>query len=233
MSKAPRSALSAAELAAWPHVFREAAGGAGVDADAGTAGATGTAGALVFVALHGTGGTEHDLVTLADALDPEAAVLAPRGRTSENGLNRWFARRGEGVFDVDDVIERAGELADFIEWATAHYGLEGRTLILVGFSNGANIALATAFLHPRVAPRALAFSGMYPFADRVLNARLDSSTVLLVGGTDDPMAPARSVSFLVSELERAGAVVSAAHRPGGHGIAVADVERAREWLAAL
>jgi len=220
MSNETRSALSAAELAAWPHVFREAAGGGATEAP-------------VFVTLHGTGGTEHDIVALADALDPSWAVLSPRGRTSENGMNRWFARRGEGVFDVDDVVVRAGELADFIEWATASYGLEGRPLVLVGFSNGANIALATAFLHPLVAQRAIAFSGMYPFADRRLDARLDSSTILLVGGADDPMAPAPSVATLVSELERAGAAVTAAHRAGGHGIAAADLERAKEWLAAL
>jgi phospholipase/carboxylesterase len=221
MSNPSRSALSAAEFAAWPHVFREAPG---TVADA--------AAAPVFVSLHGTGGTEHDIVALADALDPAAAVLSPRGRATESGMNRWFARRGEGVFDVDDVIVRAGELADFIEWAIAHYGLDGRTLVLVGFSNGANIALATAFLHPEVAPRAIAFSGMYPFADRTLDAHLPSSAVLLVGGTEDPMAPASSVATLVAELERAGAAVTVAHRAGGHGIAAADVEQAREWLAA-
>ena len=71
--------------------------------------------------LHGTGGNEGDLLPLGRALDPEAALLSPRGQVLENGMPRFFRRLAEGVFDEGDLIRRAHELADFIEGAAARY----------------------------------------------------------------------------------------------------------------
>lgn len=205
----------------------------------------------VLLTLHGTGSDERDIAQIAAVLDPEAAVLSPRGKVSENGMLRWFARRGEGVFDVDDVVFRAAELLTFTESAVAEYGLDGRPLIAVGLSNGANIALAAALLHPRSVSRVVAFSGMYPLGDRMPesaaasggtapiplgargSARSDSLAavdVILLNGSADPMAPAASVDVLERVLRERGAAVRRITRLGGHGITQADVDAARAWL---
>jgi phospholipase/carboxylesterase len=206
--------MTAPRFTDWPHLYRE-----------------GAAGHPVLLMLHGTGSNEQDIAALAAELDPAAAVLAPRGRTQENGMLRWFARRGEGVFDVEDVILRAGELAGFIAGAREHYGLGGRMLIAVGFSNGANIALATAMLHPETVDRVIAFSGMYPFGNRAMEGTLSGSEFLVLNGRSDPMAPLSSVTTLVSELQRRGADVGQILRDGGHGIDRSDLEAAVDWLA--
>lgn len=205
--------MSAPRFPDWPHLYRE-----------------GAADHPVLLMLHGTGSNEQDIAALAAELDPAAAVLAPRGRTQENGMLRWFARRGEGVFDVDDVILRAGELAAFIADARGQYGLGDRMLIAVGFSNGANIALATAMLHPETVDRVIAFSGMYPFGDRAMEGALSGSEFLVLNGRSDPMAPLPSVTTLVAELQRRGADVGQILRDGGHGIDRSDLEAAVDWL---
>jgi phospholipase/carboxylesterase len=202
------------ELASWPHLFEPGVG-------------------PVLLALHGTGGSERDILKLARALDPTAAVLAPRGQVSENGASRWFRRLTEGVFDVDDVVTRAGDLAEFVGWAAGYYDLAGRRMVAVGFSNGANIGLATAALHPQVIPEAIAFSGMYPFGDRPLTASLDGSRMLLANGTADPMAPNPSVARLAALLAGRGAEVARHERAGGHGIDAGDLDAARAWLGIL
>lgn len=199
----------------WPHVFE-----------------AGEETAPVFLMLHGTGGNEHDIVPLATALDPAAGVLAPRGAVSEQGMNRWFRRFSEGRFDVDDVVARAGELAGFVEWARGHYGLGDRRIVAVGFSNGANIALAAALLHPDVVPQVIAFSGMYPLDDRAVTSDLSGSRLLVLGGDADVMAPLPSVIRLVRVLGERGADVRHVLRAGGHGIAEGDLAAAKEWLAA-
>ena len=61
-----------------------------------------------------TGGNEHDLLNLGRALDPDAALLSPRGKVLENGMPRFFRRFAEGVFDLEDLKLRTDELADFI-----------------------------------------------------------------------------------------------------------------------
>ena len=68
----------------------------------------------VLLLLHGTGGNENDMIPLGRDLDPAAAILSLRGNVLENGMPRFFRRLAEGVFDEEDVIRRANELADFI-----------------------------------------------------------------------------------------------------------------------
>src|SRR4051812_19842124 len=96
--------------------------------------------------LHGTGGNECDLLDLGRAIDPDAALLSPRGKVLERGAPRFFRRLAEGVFDEEDVVRRAEELAGFLAEAIKHYQIEGKELIAVGYSNGANIAAAMLLL---------------------------------------------------------------------------------------
>src|SRR5215212_8554237 len=98
--------------------------------------------------LHGTGGNEHDMLPIGRDLDPGAALLSLRGNVLENGMPRFFRRLAEGVFDEEDVIRRANELADFISSAAAKYGFDPSQLTAVGYSNGANIAAAVLLLRP-------------------------------------------------------------------------------------
>ncbi len=208
------SARPDVELTAWPHLFTPS-----------------EPGAPVLLTLHGTGGDEREITALAAHLDARAGVLSPRGRVSEAGANRWFRRLREGVFDVDDVIVRAGELAAFVTAARTAYDLKDTPLIAVGFSNGANIALATALLHPHVLNRVVAFSGMYPFGDRDPIGDLTGVEVLLLNGAADAMAPAPSVDVLERTASAHGASVTRHTRPGSHGIDQGELVAAREWLA--
>ncbi|WP_246299232.1 alpha/beta hydrolase [Microcella indica] len=203
-------------LASWPHLYT-----------------LGEPGAPVLLTLHGTGGDEREITALSTHLDPRASVLSPRGRVSEGAANRWFRRLGEGVFDVDDVIARAGELAAFIAAARTEYSIEDAPLIAAGFSNGANIALATALLHPGAVDRVVAFSGMYPFGDREPEISAAGVELLLLNGDQDPMAPAASVARLEEFASARGASVTRRRRSGGHGIDQGELAAAQEWLAGL
>jgi phospholipase/carboxylesterase len=206
---------SAVDLGSWPHLFEP-----------------GESVAPVLLTLHGTGGDEQEIAGIAPHLVPGAGILSPRGRVSEQGMNRWFRRIREGLFDVDDVIARAGELAAFVASARAHYDLGDRRIIAVGFSNGANIGLATALLHPEAVDRVVAFSGMYPFGDRDPIEDATGAEILLLNGTDDPMAPTPSVEHLAQVAASHGALVERHVRPGGHGLAQSDVAAAQRWVAA-
>ena len=197
----------------WPHIFRE-----------------GNPDGPVIITLHGTGGSETDSVQLADLVAPGAPVISPRGRVLENGMSRWFARAGEGVFDVDDVIARSAELAQFIREATAHYQVESRPVVAMGFSNGANIAQAIALLHPDVVSTVVGFSGMYPFGDRDPVTDATGVRIFSAGGDADPMAPSTSADRLVDVARSHGATVTRIVRPGGHGITADEVSEARAWL---
>jgi len=107
--------------------------------------------------LHGTGGNERDLLPLGRELDPNAALLSPRGKVLENGMPRFFRRLAEGVFDLEDLKKRTIELADFVAAAAKHYKLAADQIVAVGYSNGANIAASMLLLRPEILSAAILF----------------------------------------------------------------------------
>lgn len=94
----------------------------------------------VLLLLHGTGGNEHSLLSLAPMIDSEASVLSVRGNVSEHGMPRFFKRLSEGVFDEEDLVFRTNELNEFLNEAAKKYEFNRDNIVAIGYSNGANIA---------------------------------------------------------------------------------------------
>ncbi|HKO21804.1 MAG TPA: alpha/beta hydrolase [Candidatus Eisenbacteria bacterium] len=186
--------------------------------------------ARVLLMLHGTGGDENDLLQLGQMLDPSAALLSPRGNVLEHGAPRFFRRLAEGVFDLEDLRRRTHELADFVEGAVKQYGLEGRRIMAVGFSNGANIAASLLFLRPRVLHGAVLFRAMVPFEPEKVPF-LGGVPVLLSEGRFDPLVGRKVAERLARILETAGAEVTLIEQQSGHELTRADVDDATKWLA--
>lgn len=182
--------------------------------------------------LHGTGGSEHDLLPLRELLSPGAAVLSVRGLVLENGMARFFRRLAEGVFDEADLSRQADDLADFVVAASAAYDIAPGSLVAVGFSNGANIASAMLLRHPRLLRAALLIAAMVPYASPP-TADLTGLEVLVSNGERDPMIPAALTAELERQLRERGAVVTDLSHPGGHQLDPASLQRAAERLAQL
>jgi predicted esterase len=183
----------------------------------------------VLLLLHGTGGDESDLLPLGEALLPGAARLSPRGKVLENGMPRFFRRLAEGVFDLDDLRKRTGELADFVDAADAAYGLGGRRPIAVGFSNGANIAASTLLLRPGTLGGALLIRPMVPLVPEPL-PELSGIPVQINAGQVDPLVPPPQSEALAKLLSDAGASVKLHWIAGGHALTREDLEAGREWF---
>ena len=189
-------------------------------------------GKRTLLLLHGTGGDENDLIPLGRDLDPTAALLSPRGQVLENGMPRFFRRLSEGVFDEEDLVRRAHELADFIAAAAVREAFDPKRVIAVGFSNGANMAAAILLLRPEVLAGAVLFRAMVPIVPPDL-PDLKHAHVLLSSGTQDPIVPAENAERLAAMLRKAGANVTLRFEPAGHSLALGDVRAAREWLTGI
>jgi predicted esterase len=182
--------------------------------------------------LHGTGGNERDLIPLGRELDPNAALLSPRGKVLENGMPRFFRRLAEGVFDLEDLKYRANELADFVTAAAKHYGFALDNLVGVGYSNGANIAASMLLLRPEIMNAAILFRAMVPLIPENL-PDLSSVNVWIGEGDQDPIVPVSEAKSLADLLRRARADVTIRFAKAGHGLTNDDLEAAREWLREL
>jgi phospholipase/carboxylesterase len=179
--------------------------------------------------LHGTGGNERDLIALGHELDPDAALLSPRGKVLENGMPRFFRRFTEGVFDLEDLKHRTNELADFVLAAAQRYGFASANLVAVGYSNGANIAASMMLLRPEILSAAILFRAMVPLCPKT-QPNLSSVRVWMGAGTRDPIIPISDAKTLAEVLRNAGADVTIRDFQTGHELTPADVESARKWL---
>jgi predicted esterase len=179
--------------------------------------------------LHGTGGNERDLIPLGRELDPDAALLGPRGKVLENGMPRFFRRLAEGVFDLEDLKNRTNDLADFVTAAAAHYGFAADNVVAVGYSNGANIAASMLLLRPEILSAAILFRAMVPLVPDT-QPNLSAVRVWIGGGTNDPIIPTSETKRLAELLRNAGTDVTMRFFQAGHELTPADVEAAREWL---
>jgi phospholipase/carboxylesterase len=191
----------------------------------------GTSGRTLLL-LHGTGGTEHDLIPLGRELDPTAALLSPRGKVLENGMPRFFRRLAEGVFDLEDLEKRTHELADFVEAAANHYGLAPDKIIAVGYSNGANIASSLCLRRPGLLRAAVLFRAMVPFTPEKL-PDLSSLSVLIAEGNQDPIVSTAEAERLAAIFRQARANITLHFTNAGHGLVQADVETAKSWIGKL
>lgn len=179
--------------------------------------------------LHGTGGNEDDLISLGEGLLPGAAILSPRGKILENGMPRFFRRLAEGVFDVEDLIFRTHELADFVLEASREHGFDPKNVMAVGFSNGANIAASLLLLRPGVLSSAILFRPMVPLVPDTL-PDLKNVPVFIAAGTLDPIVPPNETERLANLLGMAGAKVALVWHSVGHGLTMEDIETAAVWI---
>ncbi|HZY66252.1 MAG TPA: alpha/beta hydrolase [Rubrobacteraceae bacterium] len=180
--------------------------------------------------LHGTGGDENDLIPLGQELAPGAAVLSPRGQVSEHGAPRFFRRLAEGVFDMEDLIFRTHELAEFAEAASREYGFDPAKLVAAGYSNGANIAASLMLLHAGLLKAAVLFRAMVPLEPEV-TPDLSGMPVFISAGRRDQMIPPDNTERLAKMLQEAGADVDLRWRDTGHALTYEEVREARDWLS--
>lgn len=184
----------------------------------------------VIVLLHGTGGNEADLMPLAARLNPRATLLGVRGRSTEEGITRWFRRFDAVTYDQADIRAEAEAFAAFVEGAIAAYGLDPARMTFLGYSNGANMLGAILRLHPGVVRRAVLLRGIEAL-ENAPEVDLAGSDVLLLTGAQDPfgrMAPA-----LEASLKAGGAALDARIISAGHELSDEDLRTTARWLATL
>ncbi|GEM03582.1 phospholipase/carboxylesterase [Halolactibacillus miurensis] len=182
----------------------------------------------VFLLLHGTGGTERDLIPVAEHIDPDASILSVRGNVNENGMARYFKRLREGVFDEESLVSETETLHQFLNQAAKEYDFDRQKLVALGYSNGANIAGSllmhyehslrkAMLLHPMVPRRGIA----YPTQDKV--------KVFIGAGHNDPLVDKSETEELVGLFEGQGIDVSVTYTNHGHALSNEEIASAKAW----
>ena len=162
----------------------------------------------LMILLHGWGASAAAMAPLAAALRaefPQAALLAPEGFDPvDSGLagRQWFVMNGpDGPVNEANRPARVAaalpRLADWVRAAQAASGVGPAATALVGFSQGAILALELVQLHDGLAGRVLSFSGRYA----TLPKRAPAHTTLhLFHGATDTVIPAEQTRLAMDRL---------------------------------
>ncbi|MDP3340821.1 alpha/beta hydrolase [Frigidibacter sp.] len=186
-------------------------------------------GAPLILAFHGTGGDEHQFFDLAGQLVPGAGIVSPRGDVLEHGAARFFRRRGEGVYDMDDLGERTQKMAAFVG---AHRAANPGTPVFgFGYSNGANILAAVAMAHPDLFDRIGLLHPLIPWQPQPAPG-LAGTPVLITAGRRDPICPWPLTERLIDWFGAQGASVTTSIHEGGHDLRQPELIALRALLTA-
>jgi phospholipase/carboxylesterase len=194
----------------------------------------------LLILHHGRGADEHDLLGLADALDPQRRlhVVTPRGPLTVPGWPgyHWYAVPRVGYPDPATFAEAYRGLAEFHDetWERTAIG-PGQT-VLGGFSMGSVMSYSLGLAGDRPVPAGiLAFSGFIPTVEGwqpALESRAQLP-VFIAHGRRDPIMDVGFARRAHELLEGAGLPVTYLESDAAHHIDPAHVPAAARWLGAV
>ena len=162
----------------------------------------------LMVLLHGWGDSANGMAPLARRLRlafPQAVLLVPDGfapADAQTTGRQWFARSdAQGPVTEANRPARVAavlpRLADWLHAAQAASGVGPAATALVGFSQGAMLALELVQRHDGIAGRVLAFSGCYA---TLPEQAPQHSTLHFFHGSADAVIPAAQARLAIERL---------------------------------
>ena len=198
-------------------------------------------GLVVF--LHGYGADGKDLLGLADPMSPHlpgVAYVAPDApeRCAGGGFGyQWFPipwLDGSPQAAADAGLASASEDLDgFLDRMLAEEGLSPDRLVLVGFSQGAMMAMHVAPRREKEVAGVVAISGRLLRPEVLVDEAKVKPPVLLIHGDQDPVVPFSDMSKAGDALTKAGFPTYGHIMEGtGHGIAPDGLGVALQFIRA-
>lgn len=183
----------------------------------------------VLILLHGTGGDETSLLEVGNLIDLDATKIGIRGNVLENGSPRYFKRLTEGVFDEVDLAKQSEQLHETINELMSEHSLLDEEIVLVGYSNGANIATRLLLDYPDSYQKGILFHPMYPVEIKEIQP-LEQTDIFASFGKADPIV-SMSESYRVSEIFNSRKASMTEIWSISHQLTYEEIETASQWLA--
>jgi phospholipase/carboxylesterase len=194
----------------------------------------------LLILHHGRGADEHDLLGLADVLDPQRRMHAvtPRGPLTVPGWGgyHWYTVPRVGYPDAETFRQAYVSLAAFHDEVWKRTGIAPERTVLGGFSMGSVMSYSLGLAGERPTPAGiLAFSGFIPSVEG-WQPDLDSRAglpVFIAHGRRDPIMDVAFARRAHELLGAGGLPVSYHESDAGHHIDPAHIPSAVQWLAAV
>ena len=192
----------------------------------------------LVVFLHGWGADGNDLIGLSRHWSkplPGARFVSPHAPYACQGNpagRQWFSFRNESPETITKGAAHAAAIINrFLDEALEGLGLDDGRLALVGFSQGAMMALHVALRRANPCAGVVAYSGAIVGAETLADEIRSRPPVLLAHGDADQVVPFESLAASVEILGRHKVPARwHAARKLGHGIDGVGLEMGAEFL---
>ncbi|MCZ4494865.1 MAG: phospholipase/Carboxylesterase [Conexibacter sp.] len=194
----------------------------------------------LLVLHHGRGADEHDLLGLADVLDPERRlhVVTPRAPLTVPGWpgNHWYYVPRVGFPDPESFHATHQRLATFHDDLWERTGIAPANTVFGGFSMGSVMSYALGLDGSRPAPAGiLAFSGFVPTVDGwqpdIAGRAESGQRAFIAHGRNDQVMDVAFARQARDLLESGGIDVEYHESDAAHHIDPTHVPAAVRWLA--
>ncbi|MFS8037506.1 alpha/beta hydrolase [Xanthobacter sp. AM11] len=193
---------------------------------------------FLVVLLHGEGSDGQAVIDLAlnwAPTMPKADFLAAQAPfPCAGGGRRWFESGGMTPQAVEAGLRAAAPQLDaFLDEMLAQRRLDDSHLALVGFSQGAMLALHVGLRRPRTPASIVAFSGALFDLDGLEQEISARPQVLMIHGEADEVVPFAAMTATRERLKALGVPAKGMRRPGlGHASDDDGVIAAGDFLSA-
>lgn len=195
----------------------------------------------IVLFLHGVGADGDDLINLATYFGkvlPKAVFIAPNAPFRFDGAPfgyQWFSIQDPSKEQKLEGVQKAAPILQaLIDHLLAEYGLKEDKMALVGFSQGAMMALHVGPRRVRPMAGIVAYSGALVGAELLPNEIKSKPPVLLMHGNMDPIVPPDFMHHAEDTLKNAGVPVAAYLCPNlGHGLDDMSIQLGMEFLAEM
>lgn len=159
----------------------------------------------LVILLHGWGASGDSFIEVGKAMSkflPNSFFVAPNAPFErEDGGYQWFSLEDRREPAILSGIERAADILDsFIDMKLKSFGFSEKQLSLVGFSQGAMLALHTSLRHLRPCSSVVAYSGRLVAPSRLSGELKSKPNICIIHSRDDVVVPFTAFEAAVEAL---------------------------------
>lgn len=176
--------------------------------------------------MHGTGGDEYSLYDLAKMIDENYSLLGIKGNYQE-GVSRYFKPLNfDRTFDINDLNKRTFEIIEFLNEKSKEYNFELEDVVILGYSNGANIGINILMNEKRIKKAIL----LHPmFTNDIELTKNDELKILATVGENDLIVSRDESDKTLNLLRNISNNVDVIYT-NNHSIEYKEIIGAREFL---
>lgn len=184
------------------------------------------------VMLHGRSGNEDAMWVFSQALPEEWLIAAPRGiKPDPDGGYAWHPRQRDEWPALDKFNEAVADVTAFVETLPRVYGADQNRVYLMGFSQGAATAYATAIAHRGLVKGIAGLVGFLPVGcDAAVEVKaLEGLHIFMAVGRKDPFIPHQRTQVCAQTLRAAGTKLTYREYDAGHRLNAQGMRDLKAW----